>query len=45
MVLSGELNPGDRVTVDAKGGELQFEVTAGEGQTDESVEAPVAGAA
>jgi ATP-dependent Clp protease ATP-binding subunit ClpC len=45
MLLSGELNPGDRVTVDAKGGELQFEVKAGEGQTDESVEAPVAGAA
>jgi ATP-dependent Clp protease ATP-binding subunit ClpC len=45
MVLSGELNPGDRVTVDAKGGELQFEVKAGEGQTDESVEVPVPGAA
>jgi ATP-dependent Clp protease ATP-binding subunit ClpC len=45
MVLSGELNPSDRVTVDAKGGELQFEVKAEEGQTDESVEAPVAGAA
>jgi ATP-dependent Clp protease ATP-binding subunit ClpC len=45
MVLSGELNPGDRVTVDAKGGELQFEVKAGEGQTDESVEVPVAGTA
>jgi hypothetical protein len=45
MVLSGELKPGDRVTVDAKGGELQFEVTAREAQTDESVEAPVAGTA
>ena len=45
MVLSGELNPGDRVRVDAKGNELKFEVTAGEGETEESVEAPVVGTA
>ena len=42
MVLSGELNPGDRVRVDAKGGELQFEVTAGEEKGEEAAEAPVA---
>jgi hypothetical protein len=45
MVLSGELNPGDRVRVDAKGGELHFDVQAGEGTAEESAEAPVAGTA
>jgi ATP-dependent Clp protease ATP-binding subunit ClpC len=42
MVLSGELNPGDRVRVGAKGGELHFDVQPGEGTAEEPAEAPVA---
>jgi ATP-dependent Clp protease ATP-binding subunit ClpC len=46
MVLSGELEPGDRVKVDAKGGELQFDVMAGDGKAedekDEAAASPVA---
>ena len=45
MVLSGELNPGDRVRVDANRGELRFDVQAGEGTAEESAEASVAGTA
>jgi ATP-dependent Clp protease ATP-binding subunit ClpC len=33
-VLAGELNPGDRVRIDAEGGELSFEVAEGQGPAD-----------
>lgn len=41
MVLAGELNPGDRVAIDFKGGELLFDVEPGEGQTEEQADGRV----
>ena len=32
MVLAGEVNPGDRVTVDARDGRIEIEVAAGESE-------------
>jgi ATP-dependent Clp protease ATP-binding subunit ClpC len=34
-VLAGELNPGDRVTIDARDGELRFEVVEGAGEGEQ----------
>jgi ATP-dependent Clp protease ATP-binding subunit ClpC len=34
-VLAGELNPGDRVTIDARDGELRFEVAEGAGEGEQ----------
>jgi ATP-dependent Clp protease ATP-binding subunit ClpC len=38
-VLAGELNPGDRVTIDADGGEMRFEIAEGEAASEEPVPA------
>jgi ATP-dependent Clp protease ATP-binding subunit ClpC len=45
MVLGGELEPGDRVTVDYRDGDLRFEVARAEGEASEGAEGAVAGTA
>ena len=38
MLLAGELEPGDRVTIGIKGGELGFDVSKGAAKPDEGRE-------
>jgi hypothetical protein len=44
MLLAAELEPGDRVTIGIKGGELGFEVSKGAAKPDDDGEGPAEGA-